>query len=186
MTQLHEQLNWYPHQAFWTRRVVRLPAKFKKKMTYQRMDKPSCRVNGHLAQTDRLGSIAMYASSAVVTQQDSSDWKQQPSWRVPLMGSVPMYPWPMLVFKLEDICYGLSWRQIGPTQCTCTWHATYEWIHLWLPTLIWKRNWSSTQLCNDIMISPSHGWLMMIISSAKTNNAHILSVRKKTRISLKN
>lgn len=151
------------------------------------MDKLSCRVKGHhLAQTDRLGSIVMYASSVVVTQQDFSNWKQQPGWRVTLMGSVPMHPWSMLVFKLEDICYGLSWRQIGPTQCTCTWHATHEWIHLWLPTLIWRRNWSSTQLCNNIMISPSHGWLMMIISSAKTNNALTKHKKEDKDIHLKN
>lgn len=61
---LHVQVNY---QAFLVMRVSKNPARLKSKPVNGQKKKTACRVNSHLPQLGRLGSIARYAAIEMMT-----------------------------------------------------------------------------------------------------------------------
>lgn len=102
-----------------------------KNTTCQRVNEPSC-MGEWLSSTTVQIAVHSHVCSLCSAKTASRGRSvlygiQRPSQRVPLMKSTASCPRPTLVFMLDDIGCGLSWRDNGFTGFTCPRHNT---IHM--------------------------------------------------------
>lgn len=90
------------------------------------------KVNGHLAQWDRLGFL---------------DWNQRPTRKVTSIAPMTTCTWPRRAFRLENIDCGLIYRRMCSARFACPKHDTHEWNLFCFNPNMWREviKWSVTQ-----------------------------------------